>query len=140
MSKSKLSIKNTNPNNRVKLPPVVRHAFTGAAIGGYFGIFYKPTGRGQDFAYAISIAFVMSILITIVRNWKTRPETKTILGGFIRLIIVLNIFWISMELRQIFHDSTGKIGVIIFMTSIGVLLGLIYGIDESRKFKQQIDK
>ena len=140
MTKSKLSIKKTNPNNSVRFSPVVRHAFTGAAIGGYFGIFHKPTERDQDFVYAIGIAFVMSILITIARNWKTRPNPKTILDGFIRLIIVLNIFWISMEFRQTFHDSTGKIGVIIFMTSVGVLLGLLYGIDESRKSRQQTYK
>ncbi len=140
MSKSKLSIKKTNPNNSIKLPSVVRRALTGAAIGGYFAIFHRSVDRDRDFAYAIGVACVMSILITIARNWKTRPDPKTILDGFIRLIIVLNIFWISMEFRQTFHDSTGKIGVIIFMTSVGVLLGLLYGIDESRKSRQQTYK
>ena len=44
-----------------------------------------------------------------------------------------------MELRQVLYYSTGKIGVVIFMTSIGSLLGLVYGMDESRKSKQKTD-
>ena len=81
----------------------------------------------------------MSILITVVRNWNKPFDLTRILNGFIRLIIVLSIFWISMELRQTLYDSTGKIGVVIFMISIGALLGLVYGMDESRKSKQKTD-
>ena len=139
MSKSKLSIKKTNPNNSIKLPSIVRRALTGAAIGGYFGIFHRSVDRERDFAYAIGIACVMSILITFVQNWNKPFDLARILNGFIRLIIVLSIFWISMELRQILYDSTGKIGVVIFMTSIGALLGLVYGMDESRKSNQKTD-
>jgi len=68
MSKSKLSIKKTNPNNSIKLPLVMRHALTGAAIGGYFGIFHRSVDRDRNFAYAIGVACIMSILITVVRN------------------------------------------------------------------------
>ena len=139
MSKSKLSIKNTNPNNRVKLPPVIRHAFTGAAIGGYFAISYRSVDRDRDFPYAIGVACVMSILISVVQNWNKPFDLARIFNGFIRLIIVLSIFWISMELRQTLYDSTGKIGVVIFMTSIGALLGLVDGMYESRKSKQKTD-
>ncbi|MBS60022.1 MAG: hypothetical protein CL606_05790 [Anaerolineaceae bacterium] len=139
MPKPKLSIKKTNPNNNIKLPSVVRRALTGVAIGGYFGIFHRPVDRDRDFVYAIGVACVMSILITVIQNWNKPFDLARILNGFIKLIIVLSIFWVSMEYRQIFYDSTGKIGVVIFMTSIGTLLGLVYGMNESRKSKQKTD-
>ncbi len=108
-----------------------QYVLVGGAIGLYYGIFSRGTQSSLDFSVAILLAVLAGALTTAVRSWKKKKSFGTIALDFIKITAMFLVFLLALQLRSVIEGYGGRTMVIIFMTSIGILFGLIMGI--SRK-------
>jgi ABC-type phosphate/phosphonate transport system permease subunit len=114
-----------------------RYALTGAAIGIYFGIFYRPT-RAPSFTNAILLALVAAVVTLVVRSWKKRPlRLLPVLYDFLKLFFSFSIFLLALEFRHIAEDFGGRLAVTLVTTLTGIGLGLLMAFDELRQRNDQ---
>jgi hypothetical protein len=104
----------------------VQYALVGAALGLYYGIFYKdnPTGN-PDFGIAVILSVFAGLLTVIVRSWKKGFSFKKIVKDFFLISGFFLIFMLSLVLRTIAFNLGGKPAVIVETTVFGVVLGLL---------------
>ncbi len=105
-----------------------QYVLVGAAIGGYYGIFYRGTQAVPDFGMAVILAVVAGVLTTVVRNWKKKKTFKEIAFDFIKITAMFAAFLFALQLKPILDQWGGRVLVAIAMISLGALLGLILGI------------
>jgi hypothetical protein len=108
-----------------------QYILIGGAIGLYYGIFSRTSQAAPDFSVAILLAVLAGALTTLVRSWRKKPPFRTVAVDFIKSTAMFLVFLLALQLRAVIEAYAGRTMVIIFMTSIGVLFGLIMGI--SRK-------
>lgn len=108
-----------------------QYVLVGGAIGLYYGIFSRGAQSSPDFSVVILLAVLAGALTTAVRSWKKKKSFGTIALDFIKITAMFLVFLLALQLRSVIEGYGGRTMVIIFMTSIGILFGLIMGI--SRK-------
>lgn len=104
-----------------------QYVLVGAAIGLYYGAFYRSTQSSPDYVMAVILAVLAGVLTTAVRNWKKKKPFGTIALDFIKITAMFLAFLLSLQLKPVIEGFGGRILVIIFMTSVGALFGLIMG-------------
>jgi len=108
----------------LKRKKYVQYALIGAALGLYYGIFYKP-GGDPDFGIAVVLSVFAAILTTIVRSWKKAFPIKKIIVDFVKMFAFFLIFLLSIVLRKIAYDLGGNVAVVVETTLFGVILGVL---------------
>jgi len=114
----------------------------GAAIGLYYGLFYQPTDTAPDFGMAVILSVLAALVTVIIRSWKKGFAFKNILVDFLKILAMFLAFMVGIEMRKIVYNIWGKTMVIVFTTSLGLIIGLLAAIrkkDLSGKLKT-IDK
>jgi len=96
----------------------------GAALGLYYGVFYRGPQTPPDYLMAIILSVVAALVTIIVRSWKKKRTFKEILFDFLKVFLMFAVFMVSLELRKVIFERWGKTAVIIFTTSVGILVGL----------------
>ena len=121
----------TKDKKTVKEPTGYRiysqYVLVGAAIGLYYGIFYRNTQASPDYLMAVVLAVLAGVVTTAVRNWKKKNTFGSIAMDFIKITAMFLAFLLALQLKPVIESFGGRILVIIFMTSIGILFGLIMG-------------
>ena len=109
-----------------------RYAWTGAAIGLYFGYFFRPQ-REANFGYALLLAVLVAVVLTALHGWRERPSFKTIpiyfALSFVKAALVLSL----LEGRHLALAWGGKTAVVIFSAVMGALTGLWFAYEQSRQ-------
>ena len=105
-----------------------QYILVGAAIGLYYGIFHRSTQYSPDYVTVVILAVLAGVLTTAVRNWKKKKPFGTITLDFIKITAMFLAFLLALQLKSVIEGIGGRISVIIFMTSIGILFGLIMGV------------
>lgn len=105
-----------------------QYVLVGAAIGLYYGIFSRSTQAAPDFSVAVLLAVLAGALTTVVRNWKKKRTFGEIALDFIKITAMFLVFLLALQLRSVLEAYGGRVLVIIFMTSIGILFGLVMGV------------
>lgn len=100
----------------------------GAAIGLYYGLFFQPTKSPPDFGIAAVLSFFAALVTVIVRSWKKGLSFKDILVDYLKILAMFLAFMFGIELRKIIYNLWGKTMVIVFTTSLGLLIGLLAAI------------
>lgn len=100
----------------------------GAAIGLYYGLFFRAPQTEPDFGMAIILSFVASLVTVLVRSWKKGRAFKVILIDFVKILAMFMAFLVGLELRKVIFDLWGKTMVVIFTTSLGIIIGLLAAI------------
>jgi len=106
----------------------MQYVLIGAAIGLYYGLFYRPTQTAPDFFMAILLSVAASVVTVIIRSWKKGRPFSELLIDFLKILSMFSAFMVGLEMRKVIYNQWGKTVVIIFTTTLGVLIGFIAAI------------
>lgn len=104
-----------------------QYLLVGAAIGLYYGAFYRGT-QTSDYGMAIILAVVAGIITTAVRSWKKQRTFKEIAWDFIKITVMFAAFLLALQLKPVMDKLGGRVLVIAFTTLVGMIFGLIIGV------------
>jgi len=104
-----------------------QYILIGAAIGLYYGIFYRGTQTTPDYAMAVYLAVLAGVLTTAVRSWKKKKTFKMILFDFLKVTATFLVFLMALQLKPLLEKVGGRTLVIVGMTLVGTGFGLIFG-------------
>ncbi len=118
MSKAKAKAKQTQPYRIY-----AQYVLIGAALGLYYGLFYKDTPREPDYAMAVLLSILAAVVTVIIRSWKKGRSFKEILVDFLKISLAFMVFMVGIEMRKLVFGLGGKAAVSIFTTILGTVLG-----------------
>jgi len=98
-----------------------KYLLTGAGIGLYFGVFFRPL-REPSFGFAVVLAVIATIVtqgLTAFRKKQMPPITRVFLSFGQYLLITL-----AFEARHLAFDLGGRVGAIALSVLTGVLVAL----------------
>ena len=110
----------------------VRYGLTGAAIGLYFGLFFRPA-RQPNLWFVLILASLITLVTVAIKVWRERPSITQLLKSALSSFVKACLFLILLELRHPINDAGGRVAVTIFMTLMGALAGLWYAYDQIRQ-------
>ena len=119
-----MTTNNQKPSYRIYL----QYVLIGGAIGLYYGIFFREPQTPPDFLMAFLLSFLAALVTVIIRSWKKGRSFNEILVDFAKIFAIFAVFMVGLELRKVIFELWGKTSVIVFTTSLGVLIGLIVAI------------
>lgn len=118
--------------NYMKHNTLARHVLVGAAIGLYFGLFFRPV-RTPNILFTLQLAFIVTVVLVCIEAIRKRPPVlalfKSALGTFVKTTALL----LVLDLRHVAFAYGGKVAVTIFTTAAGALAGLYYAYAQSRE-------
>jgi hypothetical protein len=103
---------------------LIQYGLTGAALGLYYGIFYKPTTEA-DVGMAVILSIFAALVTVVIRSWRKGFPYKKMAKDFLKIFGFFLIFMLSLTLRKLAFDLGGKILVIIETTISGIIMGLL---------------
>ena len=109
-----------------------RYILIGAAIGLYYGIFYRPTDTSPDYGIAIILSILAALVTVAVRFWGKKEPFTTIAKSFLGTFAFYAVILLTLAVRKFAEQIGGRIGVTVVTTLIGV--GLAYFLAASRRF------
>ena len=107
-----------------------QYILVGAAIGLYYGIFYKGAQSEPDYAMAVILAVLAGLLTTIVRSWKKKKSFGAIALDFLKITAMFLVFLLALQLNSAVYKIGGRALVIVFMTTLGIVLGVLIGVQK----------
>lgn len=115
----------------------LQYVLIGGAIGLYYGLFYRGPQSPPDYFMALLLSFIASVVTVVVRFWKKKPSFSKVLVDFLKIFGLFAAFMFGLELRKVIYEMWGKTTVIIFTTSLGVLIGLIVALRAKPEEKEK---
>ena len=109
------------------MPPVTiqRAILTGAALGLYFGWFFRPSSREPSATLPIFLGIVITLVLTVIR--LIRRQREQLLQQMPVTLISTILFLYVLEARHIALDIGGRPLVLAMMAFCGGLSGYFYG-------------
>jgi hypothetical protein len=106
-----------------------RYLLVGAAIGAYFGYFFRPV-REPSLLFVVTLSLVAAVASTLLRAWLMRKQAGQTPGSLLRyglrMWATFALFLAMLEGRHIAYDLGGRLATIAFTTLFGAALGLWY--------------
>lgn len=99
----------------------------GAALGAYYGIFYRNPGRPVDIIPVLLLSVGAALVTTVFASWKKKKTFREILIEFVKSFALFFLFLAMLELRPVMEKLGGKTAVIIFTILVGAIVGFIMG-------------
>jgi len=109
-----------------------RYLLTGIGLGLYFGLFFRPL-REPDYLYALFLAFVVGVVMTILHVWRERPSIRSLPLQFVTTCIKAAVVLILLEGRHLALAAGGRFGVILFTAIMGAITGLWFAYEQKRR-------
>jgi len=113
----------TEKNNAIFIGMLQRYILIGAAIGLYYGIFYKPSGTEPDYGIAVILSILAALITVIVRFWKKKQPFSIILKNYIESLLFYSVFLLALAARQLADQIGGRFAVMLITTLTGICLG-----------------
>jgi drug/metabolite transporter (DMT)-like permease len=110
-----------------------QYILIGAAIGLYYGLFYRESTRELDFGMAISISIVAALFTVLVRSWKKGRKFNEIAIDFVKVLFFFLVFMVGLEMRNLVFKTGGKSLLIFFTTVLGTGLGFLASLKKISK-------
>lgn len=111
-----------------------RYILAGAALGLYFGLFFRPVRQGPSLGVVLGLSLLSALLMTFLR--LRRPENRAagkLLRYGLRTWITFALFLAMLEGRHLAHDLGGRVATTLFTTLSGAGLGLWYAMTEEKE-------
>jgi len=114
------------PEQKIGIRTYLIYLLVGAALGLYYGLFYKHPGTPPAYSYlmAAALALVAAGVTVAVQYWKKAPF-RDMLKDFLRVFVIFAVFLLGLELRKLIFEEWGKTVVTVYTTILGLALGLI---------------
>jgi hypothetical protein len=103
---------------------LIQYGLTGAALGVYYGIFYKPT-TDADVGMAVLLSIFAALVTVLIRSFRKGFPFKKIAKDFLIIFGFFLIFMLSLTLRKLAFDLGGKVLVVVETTISGIIMGLL---------------
>ncbi|MDP2964815.1 MAG: hypothetical protein Q8N39_02115 [Pelolinea sp.] len=100
-----------------------RYILIGAAIGLYYGIFYKPSGTDPDYGIAIILGILAALITVAVRFWKKKQPFSIIIKNYFETLLFYSVFLLTLAARQLAEQIGGRFAVVLVTTLTGICLG-----------------
>lgn len=113
----------TKKNDAIFIGMLQRYVLIGAAIGLYYGIFYKPSGAEPDYGIAIILSILAALITVIVRFWKKKQSFSIILKNYFETLLFYSVFLLTLAVRQLADQIGGRIAVMLITTLTGICMG-----------------
>ncbi|NLE84199.1 MAG: hypothetical protein GX603_06780 [Chloroflexi bacterium] len=104
-----------------------QYLLVGAALGAYYGIFYRPADTGVLFISVVLLSLLSAVLVTVIQIWKKGYSFKEILVIYLKSFAMFFLFLVMLWARPMIMEWGGKGLLIGFTTFIGALIGFIMG-------------
>lgn len=105
---------------------LIRYLITGAGLGLYFGVFFRPiVAREPDLLMPVALGIIGGLITAGIRVWRARPvNLKVAVQQGVTSVLAFVLFLVMMELRIWAFTQGGKLGVILLTTVTGIIIGL----------------
>ena len=110
----------------------VQYALVGAAIGLYYGLFYKP-GQESNLGIVVELSIFAGALTVLIRSWKKEYKFVKIAVDFLWITGSYMLFMLSLALRKEAYDIGGKPLVVAESVLSGLVLGLVMAWQQVRR-------
>lgn len=113
-----------------KKDPVVvgriqRYVLIGAALGLYYGIFYKPSGTNPDYGIAIVLSILAAAVTVAVRFWKKKVSFRALVKSYVETFLFYLVLLLTLAVRQLAEQVGGKLAVTVVTTLVGMGMGYV---------------
>ena len=109
-----------------QLGRIQRYVLVGAAIGIYYGAFYRSTDAAPDYGIAIILAVLAALVTVAVRFWKKRQPFLTMAKSLFWTFLFYAVVLLTLAVRNLAEQIGGRVGLTIATALIG--MGLAYGL------------
>ena len=106
----------------------MQYLLIGAALGMYYGVFYRESSVDPDYGMAVILSAVAALFTVIVRSWKKGRGFKEILIDFVKVFLTFSVFMVGIAMRKTINAWGGKVAVVIFTTTLGTALGFLFAL------------
>ena len=118
---------------RTKKDPIVigtiqRYILIGAAIGLYYGLFYRPSGTDPDYGIAVILSVVAAAVTVAIRYWKKKPSFTTLIKGYLETFLFYLVLLLTLAVRQLAEQIGGRLGLTLVTTLVGMGMGYFMAI------------
>ena len=133
-------------NKKAVTPPkqgyrlYAQFVLVGAALGAYYGIFYRNPERAVDFSPVLLLSLVSGLVVTVIQLWKKGYSAKEKLMIFLKSFGMFFLFLAMLEARPLFEQWGGKGLVIAFTTLVGATIGFLMGLKKKPVTSKTMEK
>lgn len=107
----------------VVIGTIQRYVLIGAALGLYYGIFYRPSGTPPDYGIAILLSILAAAVTVAVRFWKKKPSLGTLVRNFFETFLFYAVLLLALAFRQLAEQIGGRFGVTLLTMLVGIGMG-----------------
>jgi hypothetical protein len=113
----------SNKRSAYEIGAMQRSILIGAAIGLYYGIFYKPSDVDPDYGIAIVLSIFAALITVVVRFWKKKQPFSVIIKNYFEMFLLYSVFLLTLAARHLAEQLGGRFVVMLFTTLTGICMG-----------------
>jgi len=113
----------TTKKEAIQIGMIQRYLLIGAAIGLYYGLFYRSSDVQPDYGIAIMLSVLAALITVVVRFWKKKQPFPVILKYFFEMLLLFSVFLLTLAIRQLADQIGGRFAVVLVTTLSGIGLG-----------------
>jgi hypothetical protein len=125
---SGVSMKTKTKKDPILIGTIQRYVLIGAALGLYYGLFYRPSNTAPDYGIAIILSVVAAAVTVAVRFWKKKPTFLTLLKSYLEMFLFYSVLLLTLAVRQFAGQIGGKFAVTLVTTLVGMGMGYFMAI------------
>ena len=121
-------IKTGTRKDPVVIGTIQRYVLIGAALGLYYGLFYKPASTPPDYGIAVVLSVLAAVVTVAVRFWKKKAPFSQLLRSFLETFLFYLVLLLTLAVRQVAEQAGGKLAVTLVTTLVGMGMGYFLAI------------
>jgi hypothetical protein len=102
-----------------------RFLLVGAALGLYYGIFYRPSDLTPDYGIAIVLSLLAALVTVVIRFWGKKQPFSVILKSFFWTFLFYAAFLLVLAARKLAEQLGGRTAVTVLTTLTGISLAYL---------------
>jgi len=122
------SVKTRTKKDPIVIGTIQRYILIGAAIGLYYGLFYRPSGTDPDYGIAVILSVVAAAVTVAVRFWKKKPSFTTLIKGYLETFLFYLVLLLTLAIRHLAEQLGGRLGLTLVTTLVGIGMGYFMAI------------
>lgn len=103
-----------------------RFVLIGAALGLYYGIFYRTSDTAPDYGIALLLGVVAALVTVAIRFWGKKPSMSAVIKSFLLTFLFYAAFLLVLAARKWAEEWGGRAAVTVLTTLTGI--GLAYAL------------
>jgi hypothetical protein len=116
-------MKTMTKRNPVVIGTIQRYVLIGAALGLYYGIFYRPSNTDPDYGIVVVLSILAAGMTVAVRFWKKKVSFGTLVKNYFETFLFYLVLLLTLAVRQLAEQLGGKFGVTLVTTLVGMGMG-----------------